>query len=269
MKYAYLLLFFISIRANAQDSERFIQNAQSVLAMNRSAQMTFFTSARRDHTRLHTTVASPRDYHMQAMVYIWKHDYEQAVVWLEKTASLYPKELGFVGETYLSSLHDYERALQHLTAYDALTPAVNDMIGNNPVSYLIGLAYRGLGNQPKAIEQFSIGIDSLAVKHGPEWVNYRHFISRAVSYLAVQQPEKALADLDNALKNFNRSALAQYYKGQALCQLNRQNEARTAFNDASFFIKALRVERKGDYQEDEANPLYEPEIDDALANLKL
>ena len=112
-----------------------------------------------------------------------------------------------------------------------------------------GLAYRGLGDHKKAIDQFCIAIDSLAIKHGAEWVNYKQFVSRAVSYIATQQPEKALLDLDKATKNFNRSALVQYYRGRALLLLNRPTEARTAFQDASFFVKALRAERTGDYQE--------------------
>lgn len=96
----------------------------------------------------------------------------------------------------------------------------------------------------------------------------KHFVGWAVSCIATQQPEKALADLDSALVNFNRSALAQYHRGRALLQLNRPAEARTAFQDASFFYKELRAERASGAREDEFNPLYEEEIDAAIQKLK-
>jgi len=263
-----ILVWLLPIAALAQDGDRFLKSSASMLANNRSVQKRFFFAEKREQVRQDTMSATAENYRHRALNYVWQNQYEQAAIWLEKTGDAYPKEHGFIGEIYLSHLYDYPRALSHLDAYDALTPTFDDMIGNTPVSYLRGLTYRSLGNHCKAIEQLSIGIDSLASKHGAEWVNYRHFVSRAVSYIATQQPEKALVDLDKAIKNFHRSALVQYHRGRALLQLNRLEEARTAFQDASFFFKALRAERTSDYQEDEFNPIYEPEIDDALANLK-
>ncbi len=239
-----------------------------MLAANRKAASMFYTNTKRERIRLDTSSATAQNYRSRAFNYIWQSNYEEAALWLEKTGDNYPKEHGIIGEIYLSKLQDYPRALRHLDAYDALTPTFDDMISNNPVSYLRGLTYRSLGDHHKAIEQFSIGIDSLIVKHGVEWVNYKHFVSRAVSYIATQQPEKALIDLDKAAKNFSRSALVSYHRGRALLQLNRTIEARTAFQDASFFFKALRAERTSDYQEDDFNLVYEEEIEEALANLK-
>ncbi|GAB2597929.1 tetratricopeptide repeat protein [Spirosoma areae] len=268
MKQLWFFYFSLPISVAAQDGERFLKSCARTMAANRSSQTMFFFPETREKIRLDTLSASADNYRYRAFNYVWQHNYEKASLWLEKTAALYPKEHGIVGEFYLSQLRDYSRALVHFDAHDALTPAFDDIVGYNPVSYMRGLAYRGLGDHKKALELFCAGIDSLALKHGAEWVNYKHFVSRAVSYIATQQPEKALADLDKALKNFPRSAIAQYHRGRALLQLNRTAEARTAFQDASFFIKALRAERTGDYEEDGFNPVYEPEIDDALANLK-
>lgn len=261
------LFFPLSVLAQ-QNGERYLDAFASELASNRSVQKQFFFAEKREHARMDTLPATADNYRYRALNYLWRRDYEQAIIWLEKTCVLYPKEHGFVGEIYLSDLYDYPRALFHLDAYDALTPAFNDMISNSPVSYLRGLTYRNLGNHSKALEQFSIGIDSLVAKHGTEWVNYRHYVSRATSYMATQQPDKALLDLDHAAKNFNRSALVQYHRGRALLQLNRMAEAQNAFQDASFFFKAFRSQRTSDYQEDEFNPIYEAEIDEALTNLK-
>lgn len=263
-----LFCFLLPLSVFAQDSERILKSCASMLAANRSTQTRFFFGGKREKVRQDTLAANAQNFRSRAFNYVWAKEYEQAAIWLEKTTALSSKEHGIVGEFYLAQFHDYPRALTHFNAYDALTPNFDDIVGYNPVSYMRGLTYRSMGDHEKAIEQFSMAIDPLAAKHGAEWVNYRHFISRAVSYIATQQPEKALADLDKSAKNFNRSALVQYHRGRALLQLNRIAEARTAFQDASFFFKALRAERTGEYQEDDFNPVYEPEIDEAITNLK-
>ncbi|GAB4026538.1 tetratricopeptide repeat protein [Spirosoma gilvum] len=268
MKRFGLFFLLIPLTSWAQDGERFLNSFSSMMAANQTATAQFFFRERRERLRLDTLSVSAQNYRFRAFNYVWRGDYEQAIVWLEKTTTLYPKEHGIVGELYLAQLRDYPRALAHFDAYDALTPNFDDIVGFNPVSYMRGLVYRSQGNYEKAIEQFSKAIDPLAEKHGAEWVNYKHFVSRAVSYIATNQSEKALADLEKAGKNFKRSALVYYHRGRALLQQNRIAEARTAFQDASFFFKALRAERSSDYQEDDFNPVYEPEIEEAVANLK-
>jgi tetratricopeptide (TPR) repeat protein len=266
-----VLLCLLSTSALAQDGEYQLKWSSVMLANNRQAMgIPFFIGGRRGMVvdKPETAENSVQQYRSRIFAYLSQKNYEEATVWMEKLASRFPKEHGFVGENYLSRLHDYPRALHHLQAYDTLTVTFDDMIGNNPVSYLLGLTHRSLGDHPKAIYHFSVGIDSLATKHGAEWVNYRHFVSRAVSYITTGQAEKAVTDLDKATKNYPKSALVAYYKGLAYLQLNRLTEARTAFQDASFFYKALRAERTGDYQEDDANPLYEEEIDESLSKLK-
>lgn len=197
----------------------------------------------------------------------WGRTYEDMLTLAPQLAAREPKQSGSLGFAFLNQWYDYPRAIQYFDMYDALTPNFEDVFANNPVSYLRGLAYQKMNSHERAIEQMSCGIDAIAVKHGSEWVNYRYFINRAVSYLALQQPEKALADLDKAIQNFNRSPMANYYRGQALRQLNRCAEAKLAFLDASFFLKALRVERRTE-QEDDYNPVCEEQIDAALAELK-
>ncbi|MVM39591.1 tetratricopeptide repeat protein [Spirosoma sp. HMF3257] len=268
MKRFSFFCFLVPLSVFAQDSERILKSCASLLAVNRSVQTRFFFGEKREKFRSDTLSANPQNVRYRAFNYVWAKEYEQAAIWLEKTTTLSPKEHGIAGEFYLAQFRDYPRALTHFNAYDALTPSFDDIVGYNPVSYMRGLTYRSMGDHEKAIDQFSVAIDPLAAKHGAEWVNYRHFVSRAVSYIATKQPEKALVDLEKAAKNFNRSALVQYHRGRALLILNRIAEARTAFQDASFFFKALRAERTGDYQEDDFNPVYELEIDETLAHLK-
>lgn len=267
MKLLYLICLLLPVTAIAQNPEFYLKSCASVLVINRQIPTHVFFAKKREQARLDSLSESGQIYRLRAINYVWQREYELASDWFEKVAHLFPKEHEVAAEFYLSSLYDYPRALRHFDAYDALTPAFDDMINHNPVSYLRGLTYRNMGDHAKALEQFSIAIDPLEHKHGAEWVNYRHYVSRAISYIVTQQPEKALIDLEKAAKNFNRSTLVQYYRGKALLQLGRTVEARNAFQDASFFFKAQRAERNND-QEDQFNLIYEPEIDEAIANLK-
>lgn len=268
MRFMGLFLGLLPLMANAQDGESYLKSCASLLAMNSRSQTQFLSNTKREQARQDTISASGPNYRFRALHNLWQRDYEQAAFWLERTASLFPKEHGAVGEFYMSFLRDYPRALRHLDAHDALIPNFDEIVNHNPVSYLRGLTYRNMGDHIRALEQFSISIDPLERKHGAEWVNYRQYVSRAISYIAAQQPEKALIDLEKATKNFDRSALVHYYRGKALLQVGRTADALTAFRDASFFAKALQVQRSGDGQEDRFNLLYESEIDDVLAQLK-
>ena len=204
------------------------------------------------------TMSQQASYHFMLL------DYEKGVALTEKSTELDPKQHRDAGRTYMMTLHDYPRALRHLEAFDALTPDFDDSDGIAPISYLKGLCYRNMGNHSEAVRQFSKGIDSLAAKHGSEWVNYKHYVSRSVSYLAISQPDKALADLDSAMKNStSESPLALYYKGKTLLQQGRTTGAKRAFQDAQFFWQANRV--KGITQpEDYNNPVTEGDIEEAL-----
>jgi tetratricopeptide (TPR) repeat protein len=197
----------------------------------------------------------------RAFHYGLDYDFERMVAALEGTAQRDPKQHYEAARAYLRDLHDYPRALHHLDAYDALTPDFDDSDGLFPVSFLKGLCYRNLGNHAEAVQQFNKGIDSLAKKHGSEWVNYKQYVSRAVSYLALQQPDKAMADLDSAAKNATSpSPLVFYYKGKAYEQQGRPDDAKRTFRDAHFFWQANRV--KGIRQpEDINNPILEADIE--------
>lgn len=262
-----LLLLLLPLSALAQPSERLLYEISQLLSVNRNEATAFMRMNRRESTQPDTAKKTAVYYRQQGQMHAFNKAFGQAITLFEKSTELDPKEHGSLGYTFLTQWHDYPRAIRHLDAYDALTPNFDDVYANNPVSYLRGLAYQKMGDHAKAIGQMSLGIDPIDLKHGTDWVNYRYFINRAVSYLAVQQPDKALVDLDKAVKNFNRGALAQYYRGKALLALNRRAEAKIAFQDASFFLKALRVERSSS-QEDDYNSICEEEIDEALSELK-
>lgn len=265
----YLFMLLLPLTAFSQGGERYLESSGRLLAQNRATSFGFYSGTSREQVRWDTMAVTGENYRFRALSYVWQQKYEQAAAWFEKTTALFPKEHGAAGEFYLEFLKDPSRALHHLDALDALTHGFDDVVNHNPVSYLRGLTFRYTNDHQKAIEQFSKAIDPLVDKHGAEWVNYRHFVSRAVSHIATNQPEKALADLDKANKNYGQSALVQYHRGRALQQLGRATEARTAFQDASFFFKAYRANHYEGAQEDEFNLLYEAQIDEALSDSKL
>lgn len=193
-------------------------------------------------------------------------NYDKAFADYEKAASLNRKSQGRIGWRYLFFLRDYKRALTYLEAFDSLTPNQDDPIDDYSVNYLKGRAYAGLNQYNQAIEAYTIAISTRATRNGPEWVDYRYLVARAVSYLAINQPEKALTDLDLALKNNPKSAMAHYNRGRALQQLGRTNEALTTYRDALFFVQTQPFER--DYYYEQPDAAYEGQIEIAIQNLK-
>lgn len=214
---------------------------------------------RQDSLQMEARMNSEWSFH-----YIRQHDYEKGIQLLEKSTELDPKQHRDAARTYMMTFRDYPRALRHLEAFDALTPDFDDSDGISPISYHKGICYRGMGNHAEAVRQFSKGIDSLAKKHGSEWVNYKHYVTRAISYLVLNQPDKALDDLEAAQKNStSESPLALYYTGKAYLQQGRTSDAKRAFQDALFFWQANRV--KGITQpEDYINPVTEQDIEEVL-----
>ncbi len=228
---------------------------------NHPDQILFGTNMRRQAMRFDTMPQTGENLHQRAM---FEPDMETAIALLEKSTQLDPKLHNTVGWSYLVAYHDYPRALYHLNAYDDLTPNFDDMDNMAPVSYLKGLCYRNMGNHTEAVREFSRGIDSLVRKHGVEWVNYKYFVSRAISYSALGQFDKALIDLDLATRNCTHdSPLILYHKGRVFEGQGRPTDAKRAFTDAKFFWQANNA--KGISQpEDDYNLVLEDDIDEAL-----
>lgn len=239
-----------------------------LLTLNRNTQTVYWgVGPKKMLARLDTTAAvTGETLSRKAMAYLTQGDYEKGVALLEKSTQIDSKQYRNAGRVYLYTLRDYDRALHYLNAFDALTPGFDDTDGIYPVSYHKGLAQRNLGHHAEAIREFSIGIDSLAKKHGTEWVNYKQYVSRAIAYLALQQPDKALADLEQAAKNAtSESPLVLFYQARAYRQMGRPTDARRALQDAQFFWQANRV--KGITQpEDSNNPVTEEDIEAELSN---
>lgn len=193
-------------------------------------------------------------------------DYELAFADYEMAATLNPKSRGEIGWRYLFLLRDYPRALSHLNAFDALTSNYDDPIDDYSVNYLKGRALAGLHRYEEAVAAYTIAIDNRQNRHGSEWVDYRYWVARSVTYLALNQPGNALSDLDKALTNNPKSAMTLYHRGRALQQLNRIAEARDSFRNALFFVRSEPFER--DYYYEQPDGAYEGQIEVALNAFK-
>lgn len=228
---------------------------------SRTDKLLLMAGGMRQVTQFDSMPQTAENLHQRAM---FEPNMETAIGLLEKSTELDPKFHNTVGWSYLVAYHDYPHALRHLNAYDDLTPGFDDTDGMSPVSYLKGLCHRNLGNHTEAVRQFNKGIDSLIQKHGTEWVNYKHFVSRAVSYIALNQFDKAMSDLDAGLKNCTSdSPMILYVKGKLYQKLGRFAEAKRAFQDAKFYWQANNA--KGISQpEDDYNLVLEDDIDEAL-----
>lgn len=268
-----LLLLCISIPffSLAQNANTQLAITQSILTVNQKKVQEYYWATNNEKKRLDTLSNSSESTFRQAERYRYLREFDKAVPLYEKTVQLNPKRQGYIGYVYLAFLHDYPRAMRHLNGYDAQTANFDDVEGNNPVSYYRGVIYLKTGEYAQAIEQLNRSIGDIEGKHGSEWVNYRYYVSRAKAFIATNQPEKALEDLDKAIANAKKSALAYYHRGLALQQLGRLAEAKSAFQDAQFFFRANRAEvirvKQAFLSEDQFFPLYEPEIEEALANL--
>lgn len=268
-----VVLLLLALPALAQE-ERLFQDLSQLLASNAKSQtpatwegsQRFYALATQNIAVLTDSLKKAAWLQHRALGPLKHGYYDLAFTDYELAAKLDPKSCGFIGWRYLFFLRDYARALDHLKTFDALTPNYDDPIDDYSVNYLKGRAYAGLGQYENAIAAYSIAISHRENRYGIEWVDYRYLVARAVSSLATSQTTNALSDLDKAIKNNAKSAMAHYHRGRALQQLGRVVEARDAFRDALFFVRSQSFER--DYYYEQPDAAYEGQIEDALAQLK-
>ena len=267
-----LLLLFASLVA-AQDRNAFTHLNQMLTENARYRTPVTWEGSQRLRTWQSDTITATKDsvkradwLTSRALSSLKLGDYDLAFADYEVAGQLNPKGRGEIGWRYLFLLRDYSRALAHLNAFDALTPNYDDPIDDYSVNYLKGRALAGLQQHEQATMAYSVAIDNRQNRHGPEWVDYRYWVARAVTYLALNQPENALSDLNKALTNNPKSAMTLYHRGRALQQLNRIAEARDSFQSALFFVRSEPFER--DYYYEQPDGAYEAQIEAMLNAIK-
>lgn len=189
-------------------------------------------------------------------------DYHKAFPLLEKSASLDPKEsLYYYSWLLLYYYRDYERSLQRLEQYDALTPNEIDYAWGESVLLLKGLAHKQMGNYESAITEFTNSI----IAEGKN-VDLHAYIYRGISYLRLSRLEEAIKDFDKALSEYDKMPMAHFYKGETLLQQGDQAAAKTAFLNAQKWIQKGYV-RTDPYIEF-FDTVWEMEVLDKLASIE-
>lgn len=247
------------------DGSSYLESFAGMLKLN-SAESAYMLEWRNSQ-KVPDSLRTGQQLQFQGSVHSSKNELNQAVYYYQKAAQKDPTLQGMIGYTFLNVFHDPVTALRYFDIFDARTPNFDDISANDPISYRKGLAHAMLGNHAEAVRQFDKGIGGIEEKHGAEWVNYRFFVARAISHLALKQPDCALDDLAKALKNYDRSAIARFYQAEAYVQMGRVAEAKVAYDDAKFRMQYIRYQQ-GDYNEGLIYDLYEGQIDDAVKALK-
>jgi tetratricopeptide (TPR) repeat protein len=161
-------------------------------------------------------------------------DYHLAFPLIQKAVQLDPfNALYFAGWQLLYMYRDYDRALDYYTYYDDINPGVDYIRGEN-VNFLKGLAYKQKGNYDEAVKEFD-----LCILHEKEGVSEYVYVYRGIANLKNECLEASLEDFDIALEKFPNCTMAYVYKGEALINLNRLNEAETEL------LKARKLLSKG------------------------
>jgi len=120
-------------------------------------------------------------------------DYHISFPLLEKAMELAPKETLYYTSWLMTDLYkDYDRAIQYLEQYDAYTPGKVDYAWGNNVNFLKGEVLQALGRHEEAILEFTKAI----AEEGADYIDPSAYPYRGISYAALQQYEKALADFE-------------------------------------------------------------------------
>ncbi|MEO1517736.1 MAG: tetratricopeptide repeat protein [Bacteroidota bacterium] len=188
-------------------------------------------------------------------------DFHIAFPLLEKAASIDPAEALYYYSWLLAYFYrDYERALQRLEEFDALTPNAPDIAWGEDVRYMKGLVYKQMGQYENAIEQFD-----LYERESTGSIDTYTYVYRGICWTKLRMPRKAIADFDLAIKDYSRCSMAYYYKGVALTKTGQKDNAKKAFQKARELV--AKGYKKTDAYKEVYDEVYLEMIDDQLALL--
>jgi tetratricopeptide (TPR) repeat protein len=179
-------------------------------------------------------------WHEKSVPYLKRGDFLSWRKYLDKAVSLKPLAfLGARGWCRFKFLRDYEGALHDLQTLDTLTSFNPGQSGDGSYNLYIVMALcaREQGHMTEAFHYFSLGIDSVIVHKGIEWIGLYDYLHRAVTRMRVKDYAGALLDLDKQEKKYAGFAETYCYRGEVLLLLGQKAAAKAAFERA----KALFV----------------------------
>ncbi|MFD2565468.1 tetratricopeptide repeat protein [Aquimarina rubra] len=189
-------------------------------------------------------------------------DYHISFPLLEKAMKLDPKETLYYTSWLMTDLYkDYDRAIEYLNRYDDYTPGQVDYAWGNNVNFLKGEVLQALGRHEEAIAEFTKAIN----EEGMEYIDPSAFPYRGISYTALKKYKKAIADFDLGIKVYDKSSLSHYYKGIALLEIGKKNEALVHIEKAKELVS--KGFKKSDPYKEVYNEIYLMQIEDKLREI--
>ncbi|WP_378176816.1 tetratricopeptide repeat protein [Aquimarina sp. SS2-1] len=189
-------------------------------------------------------------------------DYHISFPLLEKAMKLDPKETLYYTSWLMTDLYkDYDRAIEYLNRYDDYTPGQVDYAWGNNVNFLKGEVLQALGRHEEAIAEFTKAIN----EEGMEYIDPSAFPYRGISYMALKKYKKAIADFDLGIKVYDKSSLSYYYKGIALLEMGKKNEALIHIEKAKELVS--KGFKKSDPYKEVYNEIYLMQIEDKLREI--
>ncbi|WP_299437549.1 hypothetical protein [uncultured Aquimarina sp.] len=190
-------------------------------------------------------------------------DYHISFPLLEKAMELDPKETLYYTSWLMTDLYkDYDRAIEYLNQYDDYTPGKVDYAWGNNVNFLKGEVLQALGRHEEAIVEFTKAIN----EEGMEYIDPSAFPYRGISYTALKEYDKAIADFDLGIKVYDKSSLSYYYKGITLLEIGKKPKALECLEKAKELVS--KGYKKSDPYKEVYNEIYLMQIEDKLQEIQ-
>jgi len=228
----------------------------------RAKQPTYYQGSRYRQEMFDTLIAmAPRHgdfYRAKSITHTKIGDYHLAFPLLEKAAALDPETLYYYAWVLINNYHDFPRALKRLEEYDQLTPNQMDYAWGQNVHHLKGIAHKQMGNYEAAIREFTTCLE----KEGLEQADVYTIVYRGITFLRMGAYDKAIADFDLALSDYQRCTMAHFYKGEALLKQGNRSAALESLEAARALLK--QGIKKTDPYKDVFDEIQEVMIEDLI-----
>ena len=178
-------------------------------------------------------------YHSLSVQNTKNGNYHLAIDALNKAYEMDPSEVGaYFGWVLLYYYHDYERALEVLEKYDALTPEFSDAPMGEDIHYLKGLAHMQMENWILAKEEIEYYIKESSETVGEKYVDVYAFVQLGRCYAQMEEWNQAIILYRQAIQNYEECSEAYYYMGLAQIELKEGDKACYSLNTADSLIQS-------------------------------
>ncbi|MCT4665521.1 MAG: tetratricopeptide repeat protein [Flavobacteriales bacterium] len=164
-------------------------------------------------------------------------NYQQAFKHLNKAAQIDPEVDGYFGWVLLYYFKDYKRALFHLKKYKEYHKDNVAFVGDDHVSYAIGLCYKNLNQHELALINFDDAISSLLSQYTEEWITHQMYFQKARTLHSLMRYDEALKFYNSSLIIWPKSSETYFYKALLFEEINKKGKMCESLNKSYSLIK--------------------------------